>query len=159
MMKTVLLSVSALVLCGTDCYAQSDFKQKVRSLYQKAATEEQACEKLIKMLKSNDATENPLLLGYKGSATMMMANHVFSPFTKFSYFEKGKKMLEKAVEADNENVELRFLRYAAQKNAPSFLGYDNHIVSDKRFILQSSSRIDDTLKELISSQLDINQTN
>lgn len=89
---------------------------------------------------------------------MMMAKHVVNPFAKLSYFKKGKNMLEKAIEADSENVELRFLRYAAQTNAPSFLGYDDHIAGDKKFLLQTGDSIDKTLKNFISSQLNINLT-
>lgn len=155
MKKTGLLWL--LLFFGASCYAQTDSINKIRQLYQKAATEKKACEQLIGVLKSNYPKENTLLLGYKGSATMMMANHVINPFTKLSYFKKGKNMLKKAIEADRENIELRFLRYAAQTNAPSFLGYDDHISSDKKYLLQAGDSIDQTLKELISSQLNKSQ--
>lgn len=154
-MKIVLLSI--MLFYGTYCYAQTDFMHNVRSLYQKAATEEKACEKLVNLLESNDAKQHPLLLGYKGSATMMMANYVVNPFTKLSYFEEGKNMLEKAIKDDSENVELRFLRYAAQTNAPSFLGYDEHIASDKEFLLQSADTVEQPVKKLIESQLNLNK--
>lgn len=118
---------------------------EVRSLYQKSMTSENACKKLIDMLEpyKND----PLYLGYKGCATMVMAKHAFNPFSKFSYFKKGKKMLEEAINTDQYNFELRFLRFTAQTNMPSFLGYNDSIDKDKAFILDSFSLIKDARLE------------
>ena len=117
----------------------------VRSLYQKTMTSEDACKKLIDLLEpyKND----PLYLGYSGCATMIMAKHAFNPFSKLSYFKKGKKMLEEAIKADQYNFELRFLRFTAQTNMPSFLGYNDSIKKDKTFILDSFSQIKDARLE------------
>ena len=134
----------------------SSFKSKatvdistVRILLQKAALNETACKQMTHLLAPYDK-ENPLLLGYKGSGTMMMAKHVFNPFSKLSYFKKGKQMLESAIDTDDQNLELRFLRFTAQTNIPSFLGYNNDIEKDKKFILNYFSPIKDhKLKEFI----------
>lgn len=122
----------------------------IRSLYQKAVTNEQYCRQLIDATAAYNENNNPLMLGYKASATMIMAKHVFNPFTKMSYFKKGKDMLEKAIEFDKNNIELRYLRFAAQTNMPSFLGYNKSIQNDKKFLLASFSQIKDVrLKELL----------
>lgn len=157
MKKTVLL-LNILLFWNIYAHAQTDFMNKVRVLYQKAPTEKKACEKLIKLMEANNPKQNPLLLGYKGSAIMMMANHVVNPFTKLSFFKEGRNMLEKAVKTERKNVELRFLRYAAQTNAPSFLGYDEHIAGDKEFLLQAGDSIDGNLEKFIRSQLNLNNT-
>ena len=121
----------------------------VRALHQKSASDEKACKELIELLSPYNE-HNALLMGYKASATMMMAQYVFNPFTKFSYFKKGKQMLEKAIQVDSKNIELRFLRFSTQTNIPSFLGYDEHIDEDKTFLLNSLSFMTDTsLKEMI----------
>lgn len=157
-MKKIILLINMLLFTGSYCQAQTDLMQKVRTLYQKAATEEQACEQLIKLVEANNPKEDPLLLGYKGSATMMMANYVANPFAKLLSFNQGKKMLEQAVKADRNNVELRFLRYAAQKNAPSFLGYDEHIAADKAYLLGAIDSVDTSVRKLIDLQLNENKT-
>lgn len=125
----------------------------VRILFQRAAPDEAACKQLIHLLGPYDE-KKPLLLGYKGSGTMMMAKHVFSPFLKLSYFKKGKHMLESAINADNKNFELRYLRFIAQTNMPSFLGYNNDIEKDKEFIINYYSHIKDAeLKEFVLPSL------
>lgn len=118
---------------------------EVRSLYQKSMTSENACKKLIDILEPYKS--DPLYLGYRGCATMVMAKHAFNPFSKLSYFKKGKKMLEEAIKTDQYNFELRFLRFTAQTNMPSFLGYNDSIDKDKAFILDSFSLIKDARLE------------
>ena len=117
--------------------------EQVRPMYKKAATDESACKDLIKILAPFTEKNNALLSGYKGSATMMMAKYVFNPFSKMSYFNKGKHILEKAINVEKNNVELRFLRYCVQRNIPFFLGYKTDIAADKEFILASVKSLDD----------------
>ncbi len=118
---------------------------EIRALYEKSLKSEDDCTKLIKMIAPYK--NEPLLLGYSGCATMMMAKHVFSPFSKLSYFKEGKAMLEDAIKADEKNFELRFLRFTAQTYMPSFLGYHDSIEKDKNFMLNSFSQIKDVSLE------------
>ena len=118
---------------------------QVRELYVNAAKNEEACLELISILKPYNETNNALYLGYKASATMMMAKHSLNPFTKFSWFKKGKKMMETAINTSPKNVELRCLRFAAQSNIPSFLGYHENIHNDKSFILEQYPYVKDQI--------------
>lgn len=116
--------------------------EKIRVLYQKSVSDEKSCNEMI-LLLSEINEDKPLLLGYRASGMMMMAKYVQSPFSKLSYFKKGKKMLDEAIDLDVKNIELRFLRFMAQTNAPSFLGYSVNIESDKNIILRNISRMVD----------------
>ncbi len=147
-MKSLIFCV--LLVCSTICFGENPSLQAVRSLYQQAAAKETSCQKLIDILAPFDEKNHPLFLGYRASGTMMMAKHVFNPFTKLSWFKKGRKMLESAIGADQENVELRFLRFAVQTNIPSFLGYHDSISGDKNFLLQSLRTLQDaSLRQMI----------
>lgn len=151
-MNKIILSL--LFLYGTTGFAETPSLSKVRLLYQEAATNEKSCKELVNLLKSYNEKNDPLLLGYKASGTMMMAKYVFNPFTKLSYFKKGKEMLQKAIDADNKNVELRLLRFDIQTHVPLFLGYQDSIETDKTFLLNSISQLTDrALKKFIISHL------
>ena len=127
--------------------------EQVRALFSKATESKDHCEQLIQLLNDYDES-TPLLYGYKGCATMVMANHVFSPFSKYNYFKKGKTMLEKAIGAENGSVELRFLRYCTQKSIPFFLGYRSSIETDKAFILKNLGTVrNESLKQNIADYL------
>lgn len=153
-----MILVGSFLLLNVAGIAQTPIKGEVRALYQRAVTDEGAAEKLIKMLKPFNSKNNPLWAGYKASVTMLLAEHTFNPFKKLKYFNKGKKMLQEAVEADRTNIELRFLRFTAQSNAPSFLGYDDHIQADKKFLLQKVPQLSDaTLKKYLISSLQMTE--
>jgi len=116
---------------------------QVRVLYTQSASDEQSCLQLIELLKPYSDKNNPLLAGYAAGATMMMAKHCFFPYSKLSYFRKGRSMLQKAVDTDSANVELRFLRFGLQTNSPGFLGYHDQITTDKKYLLASLGRLSD----------------
>lgn len=144
----VLFTTSNLIFAGVPSVTE------VRNLYQKAALESKSCTKIITLLDSYTEKNNALLAGYKACATMIMANYVSNPYSKLSNFREGKNLLEKCIKTDNENIELRFLRFSVQSKAPSFLGYNSSIKSDKKFLINSIHNLNDSdLKELIISFL------
>ncbi len=144
-----LLFVGLLLLVKTT-FATVPSIAEVRALYENAVKDESSCNKLIEILSPYNEKNNPLYAGYKASAIMMMAKHAFNPISKMSYFKKGKRILETAIKADEKNVELRFLRFNAQTHTPSFLGYDDNIETDKKFLENSFPTIKDvSLKEFM----------
>ncbi len=116
---------------------------EVRKMYYDAATKKDASELFLTSMKNIKVESNPLLLCYRGMAYMIGAKYSFNPYTKLSYFNKGKEMLEKAVKAEPENVEIRFMRYCIQTNAPFFLNYSSNADVDKTIILKSWATIND----------------
>lgn len=131
--------------------AQHFSMDEIRNCYQKAPEDKGVCKKLISIL---DNSNDPILMGYRGSATMIMAEHVPNPFSKLSYFRKGKKILERAIAADDENLELRFLRFAMQTKSPAMLGYRGDISKDKKLIINNLSKSEDlSLKIMIKDFL------
>ena len=71
-----------------------------------------------------------------------------------SHFKKGKEKLAEAIKADPDNVELRFLRFSVQAEAPAFLGYRDNLEEDKIILLAQSSEIKDRqLKQMILNRL------
>jgi len=150
-MKLLLVS---FVLFANISLAETPDLKLVRSMLEKASTEESSCRKLITILQPYDKKNDVLLYGYKACATMMMAQFVFNPFSKLSYFKKGKNMLESAIAADPGNVELRLLRFCTQLDIPSFLGYNDNINEDKKILISSLAMIKDKeLKMMIAENL------
>ncbi len=122
----------------------------IRQLFEKAVEDENACKKLIMLLEPFNENNNTLFAGYKACGTMMMAKFVYNPFTKLSHFYTGKNLLENAIVADKNNIELRFLRFAIQTKTPSFLNYKNSIKEDKLILLNSFNKISNIdFKQLI----------
>lgn len=128
--------------------------EDIRIAFHEAASSEKECRELIQALQAYNENNSPLLFGYRAGATMMMAKHLFNPFSKLSYFKKGVSMLEKAIEHDQKNIELRFLRYTIQTNVPAFLNYHMNIEADKSFLIHSKDKLNDpALKKIINAYL------
>lgn len=107
---------------------------EIRRLFSIANVNENANVKLLEETKNADLKSNTLLYAYHGAGLMTMANHYTWPGTKLDYFNRGKKKLEKAINYDFRNVELRFIRYSVQRGAPTMLGYYEDMEKDKVFI-------------------------
>lgn len=146
----LLLFLSFTVYCS----AAVPVITEVRLMYKQAVSKKSMCDQFLKMLEPFNEKNHPLFYGYKACATMVMAKHSINPFNKISHFKKGSKMLAKAIDIDPDNPELRYLRFTAQMNAPSFLDYKTHIAIDKVFLQRSVPSIkDEQLQQMIVSYL------
>jgi hypothetical protein len=146
--------VVAILFCVAKSYANPVSHLEIRALYQKAALEEKYCMKLISLLEPFNEHNNALFCGYKASATIIKAKYVHNPLTKHSLFSSGKDMLEKLINADRNNVELRFLRFTIQSKIPKYLKYNESIEEDKALLLQSIPEMKDAnLKQMIATFL------
>ncbi|MFV8838621.1 hypothetical protein [Salinimicrobium soli] len=141
------------MIFSTVVSGQENELSKIRNLYQRAPERETAAKELLKITEDY-RKEDPVLFAYKGAAHMMMAKHVINPFTKMSHFNKGKKIYSAAIEADPKNMELRFLRYSVQSEAPGFLGYKQNVEEDKTLLLKNTKQLQDPgLKKMIVEYL------
>ena len=102
--------------------------------------------------------ESPTAEGYFALSTMMLAKVYKNPFTKLSYFNKGKNILESSIKSYPHNVELRFLRYAVQAKVPAILLYFNDMEDDKEVLDEYISKNTGSLAKRINRFYDMNKT-
>lgn len=107
----------------------------IRSRFSQAVENRAKAEELLAMLKASPKT--PFNTGYLGAVYMVMAKHAFNPVMKISYFRTGKNYLDNSIRQSPGDEELRFLRYAIQVSAPSFLGYQAHKTADRALLMRS----------------------
>lgn len=131
-MKVVMF---AMILMCNSAVAQDTLLNHIRRNVSEMFQTENVCVSILEALERNDYGEDNLLLGYHGAASIGMARHAANPFKKMSYLNEGKELLDRSIERDAQNVELRFLRLTIQANLPSFLGYSDNKESDKAFVL------------------------
>lgn len=123
----------AFIICSTS-FSQ-DF-EAFRIQYEKAIEDEDTCKMLIEQFKIKEKKNElkSVELAYLGALETIWAKHVFNPFSKLKTFKKGKEKIEAAIKQAPNDIEIYYLRLSVQKNAPSFLGYNNHIKEDTAFI-------------------------
>jgi hypothetical protein len=146
------LAVLMLVMASNMLKFNEPDVATLRKLYYEAAENKAAVKKLsASLVKVSDHSE-AILIGYKGAAEMMEAKYAFNPVTKLSKFNRGKNYLEKAIRKDTKDVELRFIRFSIQTNLPSFLGYNDHIKTDKNLLFNAVPSLTD--KQLKNNIID-----
>ena len=127
--------LAILTLCSTSVHAQDTLLNHVRKNVGEMFKTEAVCTSIYEVFESTDYKDDNMLLGYHGATLIGMTRHDGNVFKKMSYFNDGKKLLEKSIDVDHDNVELRFLRLTIQTHMPSFLGYSENKESDKAFVL------------------------
>lgn len=85
------------------------------------------------LMKAHEPSQ-PLLTAYKGASLCMMAEQVMNPYSKWSYFQEGRDLIERAVKADPRDAEVRYIRFVIQWNTPDFIGYHDDMTADRRLI-------------------------
>lgn len=126
------------VLLMNFSFNSSDLNE-VRSSYSKAVLDKKLCEKMIEELELSKE-KSVIALAYLGAYQTVWANHIFNPLTKLATFKKGKKNIELAISKEPENIEIRYIRFSVQKNAPSFLGYNSHLKEDRDFLVKNKKK-------------------
>lgn len=116
--------------------AQTVDLSTARRLYFGIAEDECRAKRLSEMFEKAAPT-SPLLKAYYGASAAAAPACITNPASKIASFNKGKKLLDEAVNLDQNNVEIRFLRFATQVKAPGFLGYSKNISQDKKAILDN----------------------
>jgi len=127
---------------------------KIRKLFYQATEESESADLLNAMLTEPLTSSDLTLQGYKGVSFMLLAKYSYNPYTKIDYFIKGSSILDKAIEEDKENIELRFLRFTTQSEAPMILNYRSALSSDLTFIQTHVNNLNDfDLKNRINNFL------
>lgn len=132
MFRKTLVILFWNIISNMNSQTLSEKLKSVRSDFEKNKDNPSQC--LIYIKKLEDADE-PELKGYQAMYTFMMAKHALDPFSKWHYFNKGKKILENVIAQHPKNIELKFLRFMIQTHIPSLLGYNNNIQNDKKEII------------------------
>ena len=145
--------LALIPFCMSVAHCQANDVNHVRMLYYRAAEQGQT-RQFLQTMERADVTKNPVLLCYKGLACMMAAKEGINPYTKLREFNRGKAMIQEAVKRDPQNAEIRFLRYGAQTNAPSFLNYNKNIQEDEDFLFENLASVPDAdLRKRIATYL------
>jgi len=123
--------------------------ENIRSNYLKAIANKEICRSMIAQLSKAEISSTQL--AYLGAFQTIWAKHTPNPFSKLKTFNKGKKNIDAAVRSSPSEPEIRFIRLSVQKNAPSFLGYKDHIPEDTSVIESNYKKITSALlKKMIT---------
>lgn len=135
----------SIVLFSVFALANSQDLERFRKLMQQGEHSPSASKILFEdSRRSYDTGGKPISLAFFALGNFLMAKHSTNPITQYSYFSKGKKALDEAVRKDPKNLEIRFMRFMSQDQAPAALGYRSDLDSDRKFVLSEVKRSSDS---------------
>ena len=105
----------------------------VRTTYKLAVDQSAKADELVKMTGNHG--NNGVLMAYYGTGKALQAKHGWNPASRFALAKEAAVMLNKAVAASPQNLEVRFLRFSFESRAPAILGITSHTREDKAWIM------------------------
>lgn len=84
----------------------------------------------------------PVITAYEAAAKALIAKHSWNPVTKVSSLKEAMVLLNKAVDLDKMNLEIRFLRLYIENSLPSYIGMKDNIAEDKKLIVENIQLLD-----------------
>ncbi|MGO1596130.1 MAG: hypothetical protein ACTHZ1_02170 [Sphingobacterium sp.] len=141
-----------IMLSCLEVRAQTLDLNAVRNDFNKGVKNEALCKRHLLLL--NEQANSPLEKAYAAAFHMFMAKHTGNPFKKMNYFKEGRDRLEQQLNANPNNVELRFIRLSIQYHIPKYLGYHDDIEADKDYVMNHLYKLpDEFTKEIIYKYL------
>lgn len=143
-MKIIASIVFLFVLASADI-------AEVRKLYPDAAKSEESANAFhSKMASVADSDANKSLVAYKGASETLLSKYGNTLGKKTKHMKAGAKLIDAAVAADADNIEIRMIRLSVQESVPKIVGYKKNIKEDKAFIIANFSK-SGALKEYIKN--------
>ncbi|GAA4279239.1 hypothetical protein [Aquimarina mytili] len=115
--------------------------EEIRSSYKICNESKEKAEQFYDLTNKALQNKGAIYKGYHGAALALKASYSWNPFSKLSYFNKGKKMIDQAIQLEPNNIELRMIRLSIQSNAPKIAGYYQNIEEDKKFMLDNIENV------------------
>lgn len=123
--------------------------ETIRAQYPKAKDDSELTNHLYEEL-AGVSESDVVLSAYKGAISSLKADFARRIRDKKEYFKEGAALLDHAVAADPENIEVRYLRLTVQENAPAIVGYRGNIDEDKEIIKKNFASVkSESLKSVI----------
>ena len=128
--------VGLLIVLLFSTWANPDLSE-LRKNYPKAPNSEAITNALQNELINVTKEDAKVLVAYKGAVSTLMAKYAKGIKNKKDFFKTGAELIEYAVEAEPENVEIRCIRLSVQENSPKVVNYKDDIPEDKQFLLNN----------------------
>ncbi len=135
------ICVLSIVLFSGFTPGESYSKQlsNVRNGFYEAVQNSQKVDQLFNQIEKVKP-QSSLIKVYKGATYAIKAKNKWNPWSAIKLLKKSKKKMNEAVKIAPKNLEIRFIRFAVQKNIPNYLGFSDNIEEDKKYIIKNINR-------------------
>ncbi|NUY81397.1 hypothetical protein HUK80_10850 [Flavobacterium sp. MAH-1] len=143
-MKLIASILCLFVLASADL-------TEIRKMYPDASkTEESAKAFHEKLAAVADNDANKVLVAYKGASETLLSKYGNTLGKKTKHMKAGASLIDAAVAAESDNIEIRMVRLSVQESVPKIVRYKKNIKEDKAFIAANYGK-SGNLKEYIKN--------
>src|SRR5690606_27517314 len=89
-------------------------------------------------------TKKTVYQAYKGEALILEYKNTTLKKVRKQLFVNGSELIDKSVNKEPENIEIRLIRLSIQENIPKALKYNSNIQEDVTFISENLNHIKDS---------------
>ena len=145
-MKWFKLWIIAFTYCGFGFTLNADVVQltTIRSGFYDAILDSRKAIPLGESI-TKIQSKSSLIKVYEGATYAIMAKEKWNPFSALKLLGMSIDIMDEAVKDAPTNLEIRFIRFAVQKNIPSFLGYSKNTIEDKNYIIKHISHFESNM--------------
>jgi|SRR5690606_6860609 len=129
--------------------------EQVRFAYLEGTKSKEKAQEFENIIAKSESLDPSIKLAYMGAAKVLNARYIKLTARK-KVIDEGTDMIERAVEKNPNNTEIRLIRLSIQENLPKILNYNKNINEDKEKVLEAlNSSSDANLKKMIQGYLDL----
>ncbi|NNC84984.1 MAG: hypothetical protein HKN75_02815 [Bacteroidia bacterium] len=133
-MKRKLFAIVFVILIGIPLFVFGSNLNEIRMEFYQITIDSKNTPQLLEKLYAID-NPNAVILAYTAATEAIMAKVAWNPYSKFNYLFKSKETFEKAIQQNDKNIEIRFLRFSVEHHIPKYLGMSKNLQQDKQVIL------------------------
>lgn len=116
---------------------------EIRNLYSNVSSSKEKQQDFITYMQKAD-TKKPVFQAYKGAALILQSKNTTVKSDRKQLFVNGAGLIDKSVNKEPENIEIRLIRLSIQENIPKALKYNSNIQEDVTFINKNLNHIKDS---------------
>lgn len=116
---------------------------EMRNLYSNVSSSKEKQQDFITYMQKAD-TKKPVFQAYKGASLILQSKNTTVKNDRKQLFVNGAGLIDKSVNKEPENIEIRLIRLSIQENIPKALKYNSNIQEDVTFISENLNHIKDS---------------
>src|SRR6476620_9046053 len=110
--------------------------KELRETLRVASDSKENSTKLFEKI-GNYSGEDAVLISYKAAAHAIKAKYATNPLKKLKFIKASARIFEEAVQRNDKDLEIRFVRYAVETKTPAKIKLSKHVEEDKNILLQA----------------------
>jgi hypothetical protein len=135
-MKIFWLTFLSFFASLSSLFAQEYDMKEMREMLRTASDSKANSNKLYEKVGSYSG-EDAVLISYKAAAHAIKAKFASNPLKKLKYIKASARIFDEATQRNNQDLEIRFVRFAVETQTPAKIKLSKHVEEDKNILLQA----------------------